>query len=435
MISLWQASADNKKDFPPLSGDVKTDVAIIGGGMAGILTAYVLQGQGVDCTVIERNTVGSGTTAGTTAKITAQHGLVYHKLLKKYGKEKAALYYKLNQSAVGKFRTLSEAFPCDFETKDNFIYTTDDRVKIYAELEALRQIGADAELFDSLPLPFHVSGAVCFPKQAQFNPLKLLYGIASDLKIYENTLVTDIRDGTVITDKGRVRAKKIIVCAHFPFIDRRGLFFMKMFQHRSYVIAVEDAHNLDGMYLDDKTDGISLRNHGKYLLIGGGDHRTGKKGGGYDAVRKIRAKYFPESREVFSWAAQDCMTLDCVPYVGLYSKNTPDLYVATGFNKWGMSSSMVAAELLTALVTERSHPAEELFSPQRSMLHPQLLLNGLEFAASILTPIPKRCTHLGCALKYNKAEKSWDCPCHGSRYGEKGEVLDGPAAEGLEIRD
>lgn len=430
MHSLWQATSEHKA-FPALSGDTKTDVAIIGGGMAGILTAYMLHNQGTDCVVIEKNTVGSGTTAGTTAKITSQHGLIYHKLAKQFGKDKAQLYYRLNQSAVEKFRMLSKKHPCDLESKDNYIYTTDSRTKIYEEIQALYDIGADAELYDTLPIPFSVAGAVRFPYQAQFNPLKLLYSLASELDIYENTLVNDIQDGKVITDKGNISAEKIILCSHFPFIDRRGMFFMKMHQHRSYVIAVEGAPDFDGMYLDDKTDGISLRTSGKYLLIGGGDHRTGKSGGCYSAVRAVKDKYFPEAREAYNWASQDCMTLDSIPYVGQYSKNTPSLYVATGFNKWGMTSSMVAAELLTSLILGKPHSAEELFNPFRSMLHPQLLLNGLDFALSMLTPIPRRCTHLGCALKYNKEEKSWDCSCHGSRYSEKGEVLDGPATKDI----
>ncbi|MBR3817181.1 MAG: FAD-dependent oxidoreductase [Clostridia bacterium] len=430
MSSIWQAKTE-KNSFPTLTGDISTDVAIVGGGLAGVLTAYMLKTHGVNCVVLEKNTVGSGTTAGSSAKITAQHGLIYHKLLKKFGKEKTALYYRLNSEAVEKYRRLAEKFPCELEVKDNFIYTSDGRNKIYAEMEALNEIGADAELFDSLPLPFDISGAVCFPNQAQFNPLKLVRALADGLTVYENTLVKDVRGNLVLTDKGTVKAERIIICSHFPFIDRHGLFFMKMYQHRSYMLALSGAPLFDGMFLDDKQDGISLRTSGELLLIGGGDRRTGKKGGCFEALRDVRKTYFPESNEKYAWAAQDCITLDSMPYIGRYSKSTPELYVATGFNKWGVTSSMVAAELLYALVTERHHPAEELFCPSRSMLHPQLILNAFDSAVGLLTPLPKRCTHLGCALKYNKAEHSWDCSCHGSRFGEKGEVLDGPANKKL----
>lgn len=426
MHSLWQAETE-KKSFPPLSGHISTNVAIIGGGMVGILTAFMLKEKGVECIVLEKNSVGCGTTAGTTAKITSQHGLIYHKLIKSSGKDKAKLYYQLNQAAIEKYRRLSEKYPCDFETKDNFIYDTLLRTEIYAELQALNEIGADAELFDSLPLPFNIAGAICFPDQGQFNPLKLLYALAEQLEIYENTTVKDVCKNQVITDKGTVTADKILMAAHFPFIDRRGLYFMKMYQHRSYCIALEKAIQLDGMYLENKKDGLSFRNYGDYLIIGGGDHRTGKNGGCYEVLREAAARYFPQSQERYAWAAQDCISLDSIPYIGNYSKNTPDLYVATGFNKWGMTSSMVAANMLSDMLTDKKHIGQELFSPSRSMLSPQLILNGFESVFGLLTPLPKRCGHLGCALRYNKAEKTWDCSCHGSRYSESGEVIDGPA--------
>ncbi len=426
MASLWLENSIHSPS-PALEGSVKTDVLVIGGGIAGILIAHRLKSAGVSCIVAEKDSVCGKTSGNTTAKITSQHGLIYQKLLKDIGKEKAQLYYRLNQSAIESFCTLSENYPCDFEKKDNFIYTADSRTKIYAELEALNEIGADAELFDSLPLPVDIAGAVCFPNQAQFNPVMLIRALAKELTVYENTAVKSVKGKTAYTDKGKITAEKIIVATHFPFIDRHGLFFMKMFQHRSYVIALENAPQLDGMYLEDKDDGFSFRNYGNLLFIGGGDHRTGKKNGGYSILRKKAEEWYPEAKEKYAWATQDCMTLDSMPYVGQYSKNTAGLYVATGFNKWGMTSSMVAADLLCARLLGKKHPAEELLSPSRSMLHPQLLINGFDFAASLLTPVPKRCTHMGCALKFNKAEKTWDCSCHGSRFGEDGTVLDGPA--------
>ena len=430
MHSVWQSEAEENR-FPSLTENITTDVAVIGGGLAGILTAYMLTSHGINCVLLEKNTVGSGTTAGSSAKITSQHGLIYHKLIKKYGRDNAALYYKLNQEAAQKYRSLAKKFPCALEAKDNFIYSTDNRVEIYAELEALNEIGAEAELFDSLPLPFPVAGAVCFPNQAQFNPLMLISALAKELTVYENTCVKEVRGNLVVTDKGTVKAQKVIVCTHFPFIDRHGLYFMKMYQHRSYMLALENAPLFDGMFLENKKDGISMRTSGGLLLIGGGDHRTAKKGGCFEALRRFRKMYFPESSEKYAWAAQDCITLDSMPYIGRYSPKAPDLFVATGFNKWGVTSSVVAAELLYALVTDRNHPARELFRPDRSMLHPQLIFNALDSAVGMLTPLPKRCTHLGCALRYNKAEHSRDCSCHGSRFDENGEILDGPANKRL----
>jgi hypothetical protein len=183
------------------------------------------------------------------------------------------------------------------------------------------------------------------------------------------------------------------------------------------------------MYLDGGETGLSFRNYGKYLLIGGGGHRTGKSGGGWEPLEQCRKQYFPQSREVCRWAAQDCMTLDGVPYIGQYAKNTPDLFVATGFNKWGMTSSMAAAMILRDLVQGKENPWSTVFDPSRSILHPQLAVNALESTLNLITPTVPRCPHMGCALKYNPEEHSWDCPCHGSRFDCDGKLLDNPATD------
>jgi len=200
-----------------------------------------------------------------------------------------------------------------------------------------------------------------------------------------------------------------------------------MYQHRSYILALEGAKDVDGMYVDEKDTRMSFRNYKNLLLIGGGDHRTGKQGGGYNELRSFVKKNYPDAREKYSWATQDCITLDRVPYIGLYSDATPDMYVAAGFNKWGMTSSMVSAMILTDMITGKENPYSEVFLPNRSVLKPQLFVNLGEVLMNLLKPTTNRCTHLGCALKWNKAERTWDCPCHGSRFSERGEVIDNPA--------
>ena len=229
------------------------------------------------------------------------------------------------------------------------------------------------------------------------------------------------------TNRGKITAKTFIVATHFPFLNKHGSYFIKLYQHRSYVIALENAPVLDGMYVDESDTGLSFRTYDGKLLLGGGGHRTGKKGGGWNELRDFARRHFPDAREVAHWATQDCMTLDDIPYIGRYSKHTPDLYVATGFNKWGMTSSMVAANLLCDLVQGKKNPYTDVFSPSRSILHPQLIANTAESLLGLLTPTVPRCPHLGCALTYNKQEHSWDCPCHGSRFSEKGKLLDNPA--------
>ena len=204
-----------------------------------------------------------------------------------------------------------------------------------------------------------------------------------------------------------------------------------MYQRRSYVLALENAADVAGMYVDEAEDGLSLRNAGELLLLGGGGHRTGGQGGGWKELKRCAARYYPASRERARWAAQDCMTLDGVPYVGPYSARTQGLYVATGFNKWGMTSSMAAAMLLGDLVTGRENPWAPVFSPSRTILRPQLAVNAAEAVLSLLKPARPRCPHMGCALKWNPQERTWDCPCHGSRFTREGRLIDNPATGDL----
>jgi nitrite reductase/ring-hydroxylating ferredoxin subunit len=204
-----------------------------------------------------------------------------------------------------------------------------------------------------------------------------------------------------------------------------------MYQHRSYIIALESAPDIGGMYLEETKDGLSFRNYENLLLIGGGDHRTGGKGGKWDVLREFASAHYPGASEKYAWAAQDCMTLDGVPYIGRYGKTAEGLYVTSGFNKWGMTSSMAGAVILTDMVQGKKNKYTQVFSPRRSMMKPQLLVNGVTAVGNLLAPTAKRCPHMGCALKWNSAEKSWDCPCHGSRFCNNGGLIDNPATGGL----
>lgn len=431
--SVW---SDNivLPQFPQLEGEKKTHILIIGGGMAGLLTAYFLKNQGVDYILVEGNKIASGITKNTTAKITSQHGIIYDKLINDMGHEKAKMYLDANEEALMEFKKLSQEIDCDFEEKDAYTYSMYDREKIEEEVEAVNSLGFPAEFKKDLELPFKTRGAICFHNQAQFNPLKFISEISKDLNIFEDTQIRDITPHIAISDKGKIKAKKIIVATHFPFINKHGSYFLKLYQHRSYVSAFKDAQNLDGMYVDEDLKGLSFRNYGDLLLIGGGSHRTGKDGGNWQEIDDFKRAYYPDAKLEYQWATQDTMSLDSVPYIGRYSKNTPDLYVAAGFNKWGMTSSMVSAKILCDMVTDKKNQYSEVFSPNRSILKPQLFINGIETTANLLTPTTKRCPHLGCALKWNKAEHSWDCACHGSRFEENGKLIDNPAINDVNIK-
>lgn len=431
MASLWEETW-RPPEFPRLEGDVDTHVLVVGGGMAGVLCAYFLHRAGVPYVLAEANTIGSGVTKNTTAKITSQHGLIYHQLVRRWGVERARQYLAAQEEALERYRTLCRDIDCGFEEKDAYVYALDSREKIDRELSALERLGAPKEFAGALPLPFPVAGAVRFPRQAQFHPLRFLAAISNGLHVYERTPVRQLAGTTAVTDRGRITARKIIVATHFPFLNKHGGYFLKLYQHRSYVIALENAPDLGGMYLDQVQGGMSFRNYQGLLLVGGGSHRTGKQGGNWREPREFAASRWPQAVERYHWAAQDCMSLDGAPYIGPYSKSTQGLYVASGFNKWGMTSSMVAAMVLSDLVQGRENPFAQTFSPSRSMLRPQLALNGLEAAVSLMTPVTRRCPHMGCALKWNPQERSWDCPCHGSRFTAGGQLIDGPATGDLE---
>ena len=432
MKSVW-SDHSNIPQFPQLRKDIKTEVLIIGGGMCGVLCAYFLEQKGIDYVLVEGERIGQGITKNTTAKVTSQHGLIYDKLIKNAGIEKAKMYLRSNEDAVTKYRELCQNIKCDFEQKDAYTYSLSDRKQLEDEVKAVNVLGLKAELVDKLPLPFETKGAIKVGNQAQFNPLLFLSEIAKGLKIYENTFIRDIKDHTAIADDVKITANKIIVATHFPLINKYGSYFLKMYQHRTYVIALENAPKVNGMYVDEAQKGMSFRNYEDLLLIGGGDHRTGKSGGNWQELRDFAKKNYPKAIEKYAWATQDCMSLDGIPYIGHYSKQTPHMYVATGFNKWGMTSSMVAAMILSDMVMGKDNEWRQVYTPHRSMIKPQLFMNGVEAVSNLLTPTMKRCPHMGCALKWNKIERTWDCPCHGSRFDNKGQLIDNPAKHNAKV--
>ena len=426
MNSLWSQTA-KRQPRPPLERDIKTDVLVIGGGMCGILTAHMLREAGVSCVVVEAKSIGDGTTKNTTAKITAGHGLIYADLIARAGEEKARQYYDANTLAIQRYHALSERFSCDFEEQTSYVYSTDDRRKLEREAKACDKLGIDFKIEENLPLPFENVGALAMHGQAQFHPLKLLYAAAEELDLYEKTFVRKIEGLTAHTSGGKIKAKHIVMATHYPLVNILGLYFVKLYQNRSYVAAIEGAPLLDGMYRDEKEDGYSFRNYGELLLVGGGAHRTGKKSGGYAGLKNFVRRAYPGCNEKYYWAAQDCMSLDKIPYIGRHRAGGAGLYVASGFNKWGMTGSMAAAEVLTDLIVSGKSGWESLYNPRRSMFSRQLFVNLGAAAAGLLSIGGPRCSHMGCKLHRNMAENSWDCSCHGSRFDKSGNVIDNPA--------
>lgn len=428
MESVWKWDVPYMR-FEALRGDKSTDVLIIGGGIAGVLCTHKLKKAGVDCILAEATEICNGITKNTTAKITLGHGLIYDKMIRRFGEDNAKMYLNAQISALNEFKRLCSNIDCDYGVRDNYVNSLNDSKRIDKEVAALNRLGLNAEISVASELPFMIAGAVRIKEQAQFHPLKFLYTIAQDLPIYENTKVLELMPHKAITNRGEITFKKLIVATHFPILNKHGTYPLKLYQHRSYVIALKGAQNVNGMYVDESNTGLSFRSFGDLLLLGGGGHRTGKQGGCWQELETIAKKHYKNADVVGRWATQDCMTLDSIPYIGQYAKSTPDVFVATGFNKWGMTNAMVAADVLCDLVCGKANPYTEVFSPTRTMFRPQLAVNAFDSVVGLLTPTVPRCPHLGCALKYNREEHSWDCPCHGSRFTEDGELIDNPATD------
>ncbi len=429
--SVW-SEFSQKKEFEQLNRDINCDILVIGGGMAGILTAYYLMREGKNVVLVEGAQIGSGITANTTAVITAQHDTPYKDLIKYYGEENAKNYLMANLSAVEEFKQLinREQIDCDFEITPSYMYSKD--YNLNDEVKALKKLGYDAELVFETELPYDIRSAVKFNDMAQFHPLKFLYKLAEKLKIYENTFVKKIDGDMAFTDKGNIKFKQAIVASHFPFINTHGWFFIKMHQKRSYVMALQVENKLNGSFIDDKEEGFYFRNYNDLLIVGKGEHRTGCKTKALEQLKDFKDKFYPDAEVKYLWANQDCVTLDDMPYIGRYG-NLNNVFVTTGFNLWGMTGSMVGAMILKDIVCGKDNEFAKTFATKRRVLRMQLFANIGAVVVNMLCPTIKRCPHLGCALKYNKREHSWDCSCHGSRFESNGKMINNPATKNAKL--
>lgn len=558
MNSFWLDSIENKNKFNKLEKDISTDVCIVGAGIFGLTCGYYLTKQGYNVVLLEKEKdIASKTTGHTTAKITSQHNLIYKYLIDSLGESMAKKYLYANQDAIENIYQIinDENIDCDFVRQDSYVYTNnlDELEKIKLENKAVNSLGFKSEFVTSTPLPFNVLGALRFPNQAEFNPIKYAYGLAKCItsngssaidglvnagsvgsvsvgdgivenspggaslnlakgtgEIYTDTLVQNIKkenDEFITSCKDYVvRSKYVILASHYPFIDRLGYYFLKMYQSTSYVIAVDIGDKtFDGMYINSKQPTFSYRfanfsgSCGKrLLLVGGADHKTGSKidlSNAYSILEYEVRKYYPDCKVLYKWNTEDCITLDKIPYIGEFSHFMPNMYIGTGFNKWGMTSSNVAGNIIVDKILGRENEYENVFKATR--LHPiknnvelgnmikettnSFVINKFKVPDADLDVIEDNsvmsgskkagnfeeikndsghvlkyngqtigiykdndgkifavnpiCTHLGCLLSWNNLDKTWDCPCHGSRFDYKGHQLYNPAIRGLDVID
>lgn len=492
--SFWMASTPDS-DYPVLKEDLKTDVAIIGGGITGILCAYLLNKSGLKTAIVEADHILQGTTGHTTAKITSQHGLIYNKIKDSISLEIARQYADANESAVRMIEKTAKEnkIECDFSEQSSYVYTLRDGYaeKIRDEADTASSLGIKAVYLEETPLPFKVKAAVRFDHQAQFHPGKFLRALAEKTNksgglIFEQSRVTDIerKGGYVLTTKQgkRITAEKVIIASHYPCYNKAGMYFSRLYTERSYVIAIKAKEAYPGgMYINAEEPARSLRSqvseHGELIFVGGDHHKTGQ---GVDTVRHYQAladfadEFFTVEDIPYRWSAQDCMTMDGLPFAGHFTSDTPDLYVATGYGKWGMTNGMASAMILGDLIIKGESPWQDAYDPSRktaaasakSFISENLNVAGNLIKGKIqklpedvdvkpgegkiieaggqragayrdehgaLHIVNTTCTHMGCELNWNSAEKSWDCPCHGSRFSFRGDIIEGPAVDPLDM--
>ncbi len=443
--SLWYEGR-RPAERAPLDRDIGCDVVVVGAGIAGLTTALLCEGEGMRVAVLEMRRVAAGATGYNTAKLSSLHGLTYTRLEKSVGRDGARLYGEANEAGIARvFELAAElGIDCDLRRKPNYTYSEDpaDVEALRAEAELAGELGLPASYVEELDLPYPVAGAVRFDEQAEFHPVRYADGLAAALRgpLHEDTRVTGIDGGRVKTARGpRVSAEHVVVATHLSFLDR-GLYFARCHPERSYVVAGRGAELPAGMYLSTESPAHSVRAHGDWLLVGGESHKTGQADAGerYERLSAWARERFglePELR----WATQDQMPVDGVPYVGRHDPLSSNLWVATGFRKWGLAMGTAAAELLAARIAGREHAWTELFDPNR--LRPLASAPALAkenanvawhfFSDRVAKRGAPRCTHLGCLLDWNQAEETWDCPCHGSRFAASGEVIEGPAVHPL----
>ena len=485
-------------EFPCLDKDIHVDAVIVGGGITGITSAYLLANEGLKVAVLEAGKLLNGTTGHTTAKITAQHDLIYDEFTHHFGKNKTRLYYEANMEALNFIKKTVDQHQinCDFNTQDAYLYATTNEYasKIEKEAKAYENLGIDGGLVETIPFDIEIKNGLVMKNQAQFHPLKYLTHLIQIIKekgglIFENTTAVNVETGqqpTVLTREGlRVTGSHVLSCSHFPFYEGLGFYSTRMYADRSYIIAVKTKKAYPGgMYLSVDQPARSLRsatmNGEEIVLIGGESHKTGQGKDTmeyYKALETFGEQVFGLEHILYRWSAQDLTTLDKIPYIGEITANQPNILIATGYRKWGMSNGTAAALLFRDMILNKKNAYQSLYTPSRFYAHPSLknflvenadvaahlikgklewptknakdLANGEGAVISIkghrkgaykddegkLHIVDTTCTHIGCEVEWNNGDRTWDCPCHGSRFSYTGEVIEGPAEKPLQRHD
>ncbi len=492
--SVWVETGPTPPALPRLKEDVEADVVVLGGGIVGITTALLAQEQGARVVLLEANRLACGVSGHTTAKVSSQHGMIYSRLQSSFGADTARAYGQANEAALEWMAARIErnAIDCDFRRRESYAYvmSPSSRSQVEEETRAAIEAGLPARLVELTPLPYSVEAAVRFENQAEFHVRKYLLALADRLieaggRVYEHShaVQVDADDRCLVkTPGGTVTADQVVIATHFPFPDR-SLAFMRVHPQRSYAILCRIAGSPpEGMFISGDSPTRSVRavplDGEELLLVGGEGHRTGTGGNTEERYRRLEAfarEHWDVRSVEYRWSSQDNTTIDGLPLVGRMTPRGDRVLMATGFAKWGMTGGTAAALLLTDLLLDRPSASASLFDPNR--LTPRAsarafvkenAVAGVRFVgdrlgksgqrsieelapgegdivrlagekvaayrdeAGELSAVSATCTHLGCQVNFNRAERSWDCPCHGSRFSTDGDVLQGPAVHRLE---
>lgn len=454
--SLWLRTAYDYGVFPPLSENIQCDICVVGGGLSGIATAYFLAEQGKDVVLLEKNILLAGATGNSTGKLTVQHDFIYAKLIQKFGIDGAKLYYDVNREAVEFGRSFARGDELQSANSTLYAQTKTGEDQLKQEAKAYEKLGIQGTLGRNSELPVPFLSTLTMEDEAQIHPVRFGQSLAkkaveAGVRMYEQTAVLsmDFHNHSLRTNTGaNVHYKDLVLNTHYPIEALRGLQILKLAVDRSYIVAAEATMALSGQYIAIDEPKRSVRtakfNGETYFLLSGTHHTAGMK----SETSKFYHSLYTDTKETFrlssfitGWSAQDPETPDLIPYAGRITSSLPHVYLSTGNRKWGLSNSLASAKIISDQIVGRSNEAAALYSPQRTKAGAQLLqalkLTGLvlkEFPVGHLTrtkaPI---CTHLGCRTRWNDAEETWDCPCHGSRFRKDGSVLEGPATKPLDL--
>ncbi|MHA6259875.1 FAD-dependent oxidoreductase [Sporosarcina sp. CAU 1771] len=454
--SLWLATAYSRDVYPAINQDIQCDVCVIGGGLSGLATAYFLAKEGKDVILLEKNKILAGATGNSTGKLTAQHDLIYAQLLKKFGHDDTKLYYEVNEKAVefGKsIASADELKPADSILFSQSKYGTE---LLKAEASAYEKLGIKGEFGKNSELPIPIDATLTLKNESQLHPVRFGQKLAqmaveAGARIYEDSdvLQMDLKKKIVtLHSHHEVQFKELVLCSHYPIEALRGLQIMKLSVDRSYIVSAEADIALQGQYISVDEPKRSIRtaqfDDKTYFLLSGESHQAGAKGNTnfhYDRLYRDVKDLFGLGDFTHGWSAQDPQTPDMIPYAGMISTGMPYVYLSTGYRKWGLSNSIASARIICDQIVGRTNRATGLYSPERTGFGTLLLQafknTGLvvkELASGYTTRLSSpTCTHMGCKTRWNDAEETWDCPCHGSRFRKDGSVLEGPATKPLDL--